>query len=141
MRPGMDKEFVTLCASYACVQISVDDRGGLNGSTQHRPEVQSADVSRLNCFESVDSKKTLPCLGLIEYSPKDHVSLKTQSDQQIRRVLHRPVEPAGIITTFLKTRPASTRTPLDGAASHYLWRHPGCAQVAVSVGLFLALQG
>src|ERR1700751_2458527 len=76
MRPGMDKEFVTLCASYACVQISVDDRGGLNGSTQHRPEVQSADVSRLNSFESVDSKKTLPCLGLIEYSPKDHVSLK-----------------------------------------------------------------
>jgi hypothetical protein len=25
---------------------------------------------------SVDSKKTLPCLGLIEYSPKDQVSLK-----------------------------------------------------------------
>ena len=27
-------------------------------------------------FESADSKKTLPCLGLIEYSPKDQVSLK-----------------------------------------------------------------
>ena len=31
---------------------------------------------RLNLFESADSKKTLPCLGLIEYSPKDQVSLK-----------------------------------------------------------------
>ena len=30
----------------------------------------------LNSFESADSKKTLPCLGLIEYSPKDQVSLK-----------------------------------------------------------------
>jgi hypothetical protein len=30
----------------------------------------------LNSFESADSKKTLPCLGLIEYSPKDRVSLK-----------------------------------------------------------------
>jgi len=28
----------------------------------------------LNSFESADSKKTLPCLGLIEYSPKDRVS-------------------------------------------------------------------
>jgi hypothetical protein len=30
----------------------------------------------LNSFASVDSKKTLPCLGFIEYSPKDQVSLK-----------------------------------------------------------------
>jgi hypothetical protein len=30
----------------------------------------------LNSFESADSKKTLPCLGLIEYSPEDRVSLK-----------------------------------------------------------------
>ena len=56
---------------------------------------------RLNPFESADSKKTLPCLGLIEYSPKDQVSLKTQSDQQIIRVLHRPVEPSGFITNYL----------------------------------------
>src|ERR1700719_119254 len=54
---------------------------------------------RLNSFESADSRKTLPCLGLIEYSPKDQVSLKTQSDQQIRRVLHRPVEPARLIVS------------------------------------------
>ena len=51
---------------------------------------------RLNLFESADSRKTLPCLGLIEYSPKDQVSLKTQSDQQTRRVLHRPVELARV---------------------------------------------
>jgi hypothetical protein len=30
----------------------------------------------LNSFESADSKKTLPCLGSIEYIPKDQVSLK-----------------------------------------------------------------
>jgi hypothetical protein len=30
----------------------------------------------LNSFASVDSRKTLPCLGLIEYSPKDQVLLK-----------------------------------------------------------------
>jgi hypothetical protein len=30
----------------------------------------------LNSLVSVDSKKTLPCLGLIEYCPKDQVSLK-----------------------------------------------------------------
>ena len=30
----------------------------------------------LNSFESADSKKTLHCLGLIEYSSKDQVSLK-----------------------------------------------------------------
>ena len=30
----------------------------------------------LNSLASVDSKKTLPCLGFIEYSPKDQVSLK-----------------------------------------------------------------
>jgi hypothetical protein len=30
-----------------------------------------------NSFASVDSKKTRPCLGLIEYSPKDQVSLKS----------------------------------------------------------------
>ena len=30
----------------------------------------------LNSLDGADSKKTLPCLGLIEYSPKDQVSLK-----------------------------------------------------------------
>jgi hypothetical protein len=30
----------------------------------------------LNSFESADSKKTLPCLGLIEYSTEDQVSSK-----------------------------------------------------------------
>jgi hypothetical protein len=27
-------------------------------------------------FANVDSRKTLPCLGLVEYSPKDQVLLK-----------------------------------------------------------------
>jgi hypothetical protein len=31
----------------------------------------------LNSFESADSKETLLCLDLIEYSPKDQVSLKS----------------------------------------------------------------
>ena len=30
----------------------------------------------LDSFASVDSRKTLPCLGLIEYGPKDQVLLK-----------------------------------------------------------------
>jgi len=29
-----------------------------------------------NLFESHDPEKTLPCLGLIEYSPMDQVALK-----------------------------------------------------------------
>ena len=61
------------------------------------PKYNLQVFQRLNSFESSDSRKTLPCLGSIEYSPKDQVSLKTQSDQQIRRVLHRPVEPAAFI--------------------------------------------
>ena len=68
------------------------------------PKYNLQVFQRLNSFESSDSRKTLPCLGSIEYSPKDQVSLKTQSDQQIRRVLHRPVEPAGLITSYLSLR-------------------------------------
>ncbi len=30
----------------------------------------------LNSLASVDSRKTLPCLGLIEYSPRDQILLK-----------------------------------------------------------------
>src|SRR6267378_1675394 len=56
---------------------SPDKSGGLNGSTQHSPKVLSAGVSMANSFTSVDSKKTLPCLGFIEYSPKDQVSSKS----------------------------------------------------------------
>jgi hypothetical protein len=40
------------------------------------PKSKLQVFSTLNSFESADSKKTLPCLGLIEYSPKDQVSLK-----------------------------------------------------------------
>jgi len=93
---GSDKP----CSQHLSGNSLVSDyRGSLNGSTQHRPEVQSRGVSTAKLFESADSRKTLPCLGLIEYSPKNQVSLKTQSDQQIRRVLHRPVEPAALIRT------------------------------------------
>jgi len=40
------------------------------------PNFYLAAVQRLSSFASVDSRKTLPCLGLIEYSPKDPVFLK-----------------------------------------------------------------
>jgi hypothetical protein len=43
-------------------------------NTGLKPNLQM--FQRLNSFESADSKKTLSCLGLIEYSPKDQVSLK-----------------------------------------------------------------
>ena len=72
---------------------------------------------RLNSFESADSRKTLPCLGLIDYSPKDQVSLKTQSDQQIRRVLHRPVEPALVIGNKMRWE---ARIDVEKSAYHQL---------------------
>jgi hypothetical protein len=40
------------------------------------PKFNLQVFQRLNSFESADSNKTLLCLGLIEYSPKDQVSLK-----------------------------------------------------------------
>jgi hypothetical protein len=39
------------------------------------PKFNLQMFQRLNSFESADSKKTLPCLGLIEHSPKDQVCL------------------------------------------------------------------
>ena len=41
-----------------------------------RPRSYLQVFKLLDSFASADSKKTLPCLGLIEYSPKDQVSLK-----------------------------------------------------------------
>jgi hypothetical protein len=46
------------------------------GRRNTRPRFLSAGVSIAKFVPSVDSKKTLPCLGLIEYSSKDQVSLK-----------------------------------------------------------------
>jgi hypothetical protein len=44
----------------------------------------------LNSFESADSKKTLPCLGLIEYSPKDRVSFEKHN--RINRIEERCID-------------------------------------------------
>jgi hypothetical protein len=57
------------------------------GQRNAHPESYLQVFQWLNSFASVDSRKTLPCLGLIGYSPKDQVLLKTLFDQQIRRVL------------------------------------------------------
>jgi hypothetical protein len=46
------------------------------GRRNTHPKSYLRVFQRLNSFESVDSRKTLPCLGLIEYSPKDQVLLK-----------------------------------------------------------------
>ncbi len=46
------------------------------GRRNTRPKSYLQVFQWLNSFASVDSKKTLPCLGFIEYSPKDQVSLK-----------------------------------------------------------------
>jgi hypothetical protein len=64
------------------------------GRRNTRPKSYLQVFQRLNWFVSVDSNETLPCLGLIEYSPKDQVLEKHNRNQQISRVLHRPVEPA-----------------------------------------------
>jgi hypothetical protein len=34
------------------------------------------EIEWLNSFQSADSTKTLPCLGLVDYNPGDRVSLK-----------------------------------------------------------------
>ena len=57
--------------------IHSGNAGGLNRSTQHSPEVPPGGISKANSFESVDPKKTLPCLGFIEVQPKGSVSLKS----------------------------------------------------------------
>jgi hypothetical protein len=54
-----------------------DNPGGLKGSMQHPPEVLSEGISTANSFAGADSKKTLPCVGFIEYSPKDQIWLKS----------------------------------------------------------------
>lgn len=73
------------CTNEACSVLAkdapdswppLDKSGGLNGSTQHSPEFLSADVSMAKFVASVDLRKTLPCLGLIEFSLKDQVLLK-----------------------------------------------------------------
>jgi hypothetical protein len=46
------------------------------GRRNTRPKFYLQVFQWLNSFASVDSKKALPCLGFIEYSPKDQVSLK-----------------------------------------------------------------
>jgi hypothetical protein len=46
------------------------------GRRTTRPKYYLQVSQWLNSFASVDSKKTLPCLGFTEYSPKDQVSLK-----------------------------------------------------------------
>jgi hypothetical protein len=46
------------------------------GRRNTRPKSYLQVFQWLNSFVTVDSKKTLPCLGLIDYSPKDQVSLK-----------------------------------------------------------------
>jgi len=43
-------------------------------NTHPKPYLQA--FQWLYSFVSIDSKKALPCLGIIEYSPKDQVSLK-----------------------------------------------------------------
>jgi hypothetical protein len=46
------------------------------GQRNTHPESYLQVFQWLNSFASVDSRKTLPCLGIIEYSPKDQVLLK-----------------------------------------------------------------
>jgi hypothetical protein len=46
------------------------------GQRNTHPESYLQVFQWLNSFASVDSRKTLPCLGLIGYSPKDQVLLK-----------------------------------------------------------------
>ena len=58
------------------------------GRRNTRPKSYLQVFQWLNSFASVDSKKTLPCLGFIEYSPKDQVSLKSTIGSTNLSILH-----------------------------------------------------
>ena len=55
-----------------CLVDAVDSMGQRNASSKSR----CSSFKRLNSFANVNSKKQLPCLGLIESSPRDRSSLK-----------------------------------------------------------------
>ena len=54
-----------------------DNLGRCNTGPKFNPQM----FQWLNSFKGGDSKKTLPCLGLREYSPKDQVSLKSDASK------------------------------------------------------------
>jgi hypothetical protein len=62
----------TPAKSPQCLINAVDSMGRRNTG----PKSNLLVFQLLNSFESADSKKALPCLGLIEYRPKDQLSLK-----------------------------------------------------------------
>ena len=67
---GLDVE-----SGYSARQVLINAVVSM-GRRNIRPKSYLQVFIWLNSFASPDSKKTLPCLGLIEYSPKDQVSLK-----------------------------------------------------------------
>ena len=65
-----------------------------------RARSPSIGILRLNSPTKLNSKKRLPCLGLIEYRLGARNFCKALSSQGIREVLHRPFEPARLTGTF-----------------------------------------
>jgi len=73
------------------------NRGGLNGSTQHWLDVYWQKFSKLKSYASIDSNRTLPCSGLIEYSRTVRLSSGSIVGSNDYKVLRRPSEPATFI--------------------------------------------
>src|SRR5580700_7647521 len=86
-----------------------DKRGGLNASTQHSAEVLFAWFQGLNLFASVDSKKRLPCLGLIEYSPKGDCGTLRQRNESRSRRATQPFVPSLLALDECCLRPGNGR--------------------------------
>jgi hypothetical protein len=71
---------VTNHLKHSTCPINVVDSMGRRNTG---PKSNLQMFQRLNSFESADSKKRLPCLGLIEYSPKDQVSLENTIESAV----------------------------------------------------------
>ena len=59
------------------LQIVLDKRAGLNGSTQRWLEVYLQESRELDLFSSFESNGTLPRLGPIEHGPKDRFFVRS----------------------------------------------------------------
>ena len=77
---------------------------------QHQFQIYLHDFEGLDSLATVDSKETKPCLGLMSTAQGSGSSLKNYGLNQLKKVLRRPSEPAGLIGD-LRTTGASRKVP------------------------------
>jgi hypothetical protein len=77
--------------------VGPDKRGDLNGSMQHWLERLLARVSRAKVVRERNSKRALPCLGLIAPRRTDRLSSRSIVGSNDYKVLRRPSELARLL--------------------------------------------